>query len=955
MANFYELESGGGDTYLLEDGTGSLLLEEQLFLEDFAGWETGGLEEGSPNLVLTTEVMTSPAPPFAEETYVLRLVSPASATRFFYRTSSHEPSGDYVWGAYIRFTTLTGNPSTVLIGGFANAGNRHIAVRLDNSSNGNISLLNSAGSVVATASGVVSANTWHRFELKWKKSDTDGTADLFIDGISRISVSGQNFNTTFGPTSTFMEIGGQQGIAVTPNTVYVNSCYYFTGGYSTEDFLGEFKVIGPYQTTRNSITSDVGDSLDASSSRWLATGRTPASGDICVFAAGTSGYIAVDDGAKAGPKGDSRIEHNSLIKGAKWVFNNDAFGNCWDKWGKHDGSATFGAGNFNMSTVLDVVSFGPYLEHIEDVTESKCPRNSEYFAFGFSPDIDFGPGSGILKEFWGFLLYASPKIITDDIDLFVSGSAAATVITDDIDLFIRGHITNTDDIDLFIHGFEIFTNSIDLFINGYEQEEDNVDLFIKGKDQHTENIDLFIRGKDTHSDDCDLFVNCHETEIDNIDLFIKGIDTESDNIDLFAEGKETETDDIDLFIYGLGLITDSIDLFIKGYQTETDNIDLFINGHQTINDSIDLFIHGNIQHTEDIDLYIEGKESNTDDYDLFIHGYETNTDDIDLFVKAHETESDSIDLYIDGLGVLTDSLILFVSSINLVSDDIHLFIKGIDTDTDSINLFVRASATETETIDLFIEGFGVATSGIDLFVMSFGVEQDDIDLFIDGFVTITDNIDLVVSGIGLINDSITFFIRPPFEFAEINFLINGFEPLPSAVCFPPDPNAAFQIPNELVTIYQENIDALVNQLGKNILIEFDPIITDCPNCEIDNIRQRSRGIYKIGGPVPFSRGQQCPYCKGNGQLTETPQKCIKALIKWNPKELDDYGISVADDKAKVRVKTFLTDFDDLVRARTIIVDYDQRSVTHLRARRIGGINPIGLREDRYCISYWELI
>jgi len=149
--------------------------------------------------------------------------------------------------------------------------------------------------------------------------------------------------------------------------------------------------------------------------------------------------------------------------------------------------------------------------------------------------------------------------------------------------------------------------------------------------------------------------------------------------------------------------------------------------------------------------------------------------------------------------------------------------------------------------------------------------------------------------------------------------------------------------------------ALINQLGKNVHLEFDPIKTPCPNCTFDTVRNRSTGIYIPGGPREFKRGRKCPWCKGRGLLETSVTKCIKCLIKWNPSDAINFGISVNQKKGIVRLKTFLSEADDLSRANTIISNFDIAGQMKLRVKLIQGPIPVGLREDRYCISFWELV
>lgn len=193
------------------------------------------------------------------------------------------------------------------------------------------------------------------------------------------------------------------------------------------------------------------------------------------------------------------------------------------------------------------------------------------------------------------------------------------------------------------------------------------------------------------------------------------------------------------------------------------------------------------------------------------------------------------------------------------------------------------------------------------------------------------------------------------ESGNLEFFINGYEPKPVLACPTLDSTASIQIKDSLITIYQQRIDALINQLGKNVYLEFDPIREPCPNCEYDTMRKRSTGIYKAGGPRPFARGRKCPYCKGRGFTETAVNKCIKCLIKWNPEDAKNFGIAVSKVGGVVRLKTYLTEADDLSRATTVIVNYDIVSQMKLKVKLIQGPIPVGLREDRYCISFWELV
>jgi len=195
----------------------------------------------------------------------------------------------------------------------------------------------------------------------------------------------------------------------------------------------------------------------------------------------------------------------------------------------------------------------------------------------------------------------------------------------------------------------------------------------------------------------------------------------------------------------------------------------------------------------------------------------------------------------------------------------------------------------------------------------------------------------------------------PSESGNTQMFMHGLTPKPELSCPGLDPDAAIQIPDSLIRVYQQNIDALINQLGKDVYLNFDPTKTECPNCIFDPIRERSSGRPKAGGPRPFRRGRQCPYCKARGFIEEQNQKCIKCLIKWNPKDLQDYDISLRDEVDVVRFKTYLTNYDDIVRAKTALSNVAQSEQFRVKVRKIKGPTPVGLREDRYCVSFWEVM
>lgn len=193
------------------------------------------------------------------------------------------------------------------------------------------------------------------------------------------------------------------------------------------------------------------------------------------------------------------------------------------------------------------------------------------------------------------------------------------------------------------------------------------------------------------------------------------------------------------------------------------------------------------------------------------------------------------------------------------------------------------------------------------------------------------------------------------ESGSFGLLTHGETPLPEVACPELDSNVSIQISDDLIQVYQGRIDALINQLGKDVILNFDPTRDPCINCEFDVVRNRSTGVYLTGGPRPFQKGRVCPYCKGIGFLETPRQECITCLIKWAPRDSQKYNISLQDYQGLVRLKTYAYNFSSLTQARTALVNHEISDIAKLQVKLVKFPILTGLRDSRYCISFWELL
>lgn len=143
----------------------------------------------------------------------------------------------------------------------------------------------------------------------------------------------------------------------------------------------------------------------------------------------------------------------------------------------------------------------------------------------------------------------------------------------------------------------------------------------------------------------------------------------------------------------------------------------------------------------------------------------------------------------------------------------------------------------------------------------------------------------------------------------------------------------------LIPSYQDAIDNIIDQLGKYVKFIYPPTVSSITDSSQDVIRDDSR----------------YPDFKGEAPTVTENSEEIKCLIKWNPKELSDYGVNVAGGTNTIRLKTYLVHAPKLYKAEFMIPNIDSEAFVNQKFKMVIAPIPVGLGEDRYCISYWKQI
>ncbi len=265
-----------------------------LTLNNFVGFETGGLEEaestsGSP-LIQTTVVRTG--------TYALQCAVGGS-DKFRVGAFDGGPSdaGDkYIVGFAFRTNDVTPSTGHNIVIAESSGGFRQMSLKLV-ATTGDLELRNNPDSVVGTATAPLTVDTWHYIEIYWENT-TSGVAEVFIDDVQVISVSAIDFFG--GDLFRYSFIGG----VGSDGDDFFDDIYMQSGATAASDRLGSAAEVISYRSSKSSVTPDDGGG-DLDVGTWLAAQTIPFSAGIgAEYTSAGAGAVDTDDvGGSAGTGG----------------------------------------------------------------------------------------------------------------------------------------------------------------------------------------------------------------------------------------------------------------------------------------------------------------------------------------------------------------------------------------------------------------------------------------------------------------------------------------------------------------------------------------------------------------------------------------------------------------------------------------------------------------------------
>ncbi len=356
-----------------------------LTLNNFVGFETGGLEEAS-SITDSPIIVTDPV---RTGIYALS-VSGVGAERF--NISPFESVADAGDDQIVGFAVLFPDSTPGVESGFFTAyeggtgGTQLFQLSLETDGDLRVDFIAGGSETVGTP---FADNKYFYIEIKWDHLDS-GAFDLHINEVSKISVSGKDMSGG-GTFDTY-------SLETNVMTALYDDFYCMSGATGTGDFLGkDAEVLGAYQNTAEDAT-DQGDALEAGT--WAITGDTPGVDDgtpAQYTSTAKDGHTICDEGTRSGP--NAAGEGTGTIKGGKWVHRLQR-GNG----GGTTHSSRYGHnGDTALATVALTASYKNFFI-VKDDSVAQVPTSSEDFAQGFKVA---GAQDMSCADIWAFLLHVS--------------------------------------------------------------------------------------------------------------------------------------------------------------------------------------------------------------------------------------------------------------------------------------------------------------------------------------------------------------------------------------------------------------------------------------------------------------------------------------------------------------------------------------------------------------------
>jgi hypothetical protein len=166
------------------------------------------------------------------------------------------------------------------------------------------------------------------------------------------------------------------------------------------------------------------------------------------------------------------------------------------------------------------------------------------------------------------------------------------------------------------------------------------------------------------------------------------------------------------------------------------------------------------------------------------------------------------------------------------------------------------------------------------------------------------------------------------------------------------------INNELKNVFKSFIDELLRENSLSLpckLIYETSSFVECVNCNLDPISHKSINTYKNNGPIFFSDGQICPYCRGLGGIYEQAYDIKNLLVLFDYKYWVNFDSKIYNSQGTIQTINKLEDYPKIKNCNKLIVDVNTHNYTESYYQRNSDPQPAGFGESSYFFTYWKKI
>jgi hypothetical protein len=129
----------------------------------------------------------------------------------------------------------------------------------------------------------------------------------------------------------------------------------------------------------------------------------------------------------------------------------------------------------------------------------------------------------------------------------------------------------------------------------------------------------------------------------------------------------------------------------------------------------------------------------------------------------------------------------------------------------------------------------------------------------------------------------------------------------------------------------------------------------CENCIVNTLGGRSSNFYRTGGPIPFSRGTNCPLCGGEGFKYIETTGSVELRIYYDKKNFIDVGSGTDVPSNVIQTVGLMDDYEKLTKSKELLVDVGKHNQG--RYKRISEPYNQGFKQNptQYVVIFWERV